>query len=157
MNIGHLKQVGNSEQQSLLLSGVLYLAAADSQSEQVLALELPDRCELLVATTAADASEQVQGRRLLVILFDLAVEAEQWEALAREFASPDCELPVPLVALGEQLPGESALQHMAALGVVDWIIGEQAGHLLEHKIRGLVRLQRRSEWVGRQARTLVES
>lgn len=149
--------MGNSEQQSLLLSGVLYLAAADSQSEQVLALELPDRCELLVATTAADASEQVQGRRLLVILFDLAVEAEQWEALAREFASPDCELPVPLVALGEQLPDESALQHMTALGVVDWIIGEQAGQLLEHKIRGLVRLQRRSEWVGRQARTLVES
>lgn len=149
--------MGNTEQQALLQSGVLYLATADSQSDQVLALEMPDRCELLIATSAADASAQVKGRRLLVVLFDLAVESEQWEALAREFASPDSELPVPLVAIGEQLPDEHELQHMAALGVVDWVIGDQAGQLLEHKLRGLVRLQRRSDWVGRQARTLVES
>ena len=149
--------MGNSEQQSLLLSGVLYLAAEDGPSEQVLALDMPDRCELLVATTAADASAQVQGRKLLVILFDLDAEADQWEALAREFASPDCDLPVPLVGLASQPPDEAALQHMAALGVIDWIIGEQAGQLLEHKLRGLVRLQRRSEWVGRQTRNLVES
>ena len=149
--------MGNSEQQSLLLSGVLYLAAAENSSEQLLTLEMPDRCELLVARSAADADGLLQGRRLLVILFDLGVDAEQWEALAREYASPDCEVPVPLVGVGERIPEQAVLQHMAALGVIDWVIGEQAAEMLVHKLRGLVRLQRRSEWVGKQTRSLVES
>lgn len=149
--------MGDSEQPSLLPSGILYLGSASGNVQRISALQMPDRCDLLVAETAAEAVELLHDRRLLVILFDMGSAAEEWESLARAYASPDCEVPVPLVWIGDYVPEPDDLEHMAALGVVDWVVGEQAASLLDSKLRGLVRLQRQNERVGRQARNLVES
>ena len=147
----------DSEQSTFQPFGILYLSTASGTAKVLVDLELPDRCELLLVGSAADGIERLQGRRVLVILFDLRADAEQWEALAREFATPDGDTPVPLIGVGDRAPDAEQQRHLEALGVVDLIIGEQTRSLLNFKLNGLLRLRLQLDRAERLARGLVES
>jgi len=149
--------VDDSEQSTFQPFGILYLSPTAGAAEALADLAPPDRCELLPTSSAADGIERLRGRRVLVILFDLRTDAGQWEALAREFATPDGEAPVPLIGIGDQVPDADRQRHMEALGVVDLIIGEQSRSLLAFKLNGLLRMRLQLDRAERLARGLVES
>lgn len=147
----------DSDQSLLQGFSILYLVSERDRLEQVLDLDVPDDSDLLVVESADEGLQRLRGRRVLAILFDLEAVAGEWEALAHEYAAPDDEAPVPLLCVTDVPPDGDSLKHLAALGVVDIILGEDGRSLIGFKLRGMVRQRRQLERVGRLARGLVES